>query len=261
MDLETVYHKEICPKGMVIVVEDGYCRGEMVPQSGQVRGCTFDGESLTTIFSSRGCVDNPAKYALNVWDQGDDEQVMRTAQDFEAHRIPSKDSPTFQADLNRHWEEENAELREELEYYKSLHREQSADPRQDPDDRHRQYVRGQEKLHDSRSDAAKITEGIERGTPQAQVPADLASPADDVPPHEQDVGSQKAILTPEQRRETIKAVIRTLDKDNPVHYTKGGMAEIPYLEKETGIDDITAAERNEAQDEVENERAGDPAEQ
>ena len=262
MDQQTVFHKEICPTGMRLVIDDGYCRGEIVPQSGMTRECTFSGESMTTIFGARGCVDNPAKFGLNVWSPSDEEQVMKTMYDFEARRIPSKDSPTFQADLNREKDDEIEELKAKLEYERGLNRElrENMNPAGDLDDRHKIFKRDTEKLQDFRSGAAKITDGIERGTPQGQVPGDLTPPAGDpgeIPPHEEPGGQSKAVFTAEQRKDMIKAVIRGLDPENPLHFTKGGLAEIPFLEKETGFDDITAAERNEAQDEVAEETVGE----
>ena len=223
-DLTMVYHKEICPTGIVVETIDGYV----------VNDGPFKGESLDNLFLKRGCVDNPAKIGVNaVWDHRPD--VSAIANEYAAGRLPPRDDPRIMGQIMAQKDEEIAELKKNLELQKALHVDATFDPHKDPDDRSRQFKLGKQKLADHRSHAAKLyTDGLEAGQPREVVPADLDG-GDDVVP---------------DRGELIKAVIRAADPDNTDHYDENGKVQISYLESESGFDDITSEERDTLQDQV-----------
>ena len=210
MGLTILYH-ENHPHGLAHEFKDGYNQ---------------EGKSLETLVEE-GWVDNPGKIGVNLWGTEKAQAgVEQLRNDFKAHRRPAIDSPQYQSDFTQKLQDDLLELQRENERLIRSNR----DPKNNIEDRIKDFDEGQEREHDLISDAVKISDK----SPDVQV----------------QVAEGPEVVS---RRDRIKRVIMDLDRSNPLHFTNGGRAQIPAIELTAGYSDVSAAERDDIQDEIERE--------
>ena len=180
----------------------------------------------------QGWVDNPAKHGMNPWGPGAQAKVDEIEQKFRDKKIGPLDEPGSYDEIvegERLMREQAERERAEFEQ-RALNAEQRAAEAE---------AREKELVDEVVRRQNKEREGLH------QVTGDVGETKDDPPPPD-----DPPELLPSDK---IKAAMRELDRSNTEHVTRDGKFRTEVLEKMTGIEEITAAERDELQAAVEAE--------